>query len=81
VHRLVRISPFDSAAKRHTSVTSVVYPVVDDNIVEVNPSDIRIDATDHPVRAVSTSTPDSAVRITHAVLLTSSQSQHEPTSQ
>ncbi len=45
VHRLVRISPFDSAAKRHTSFTSVkVYPVVDDNIeIEVNPSDIRID--------------------------------------
>ncbi|NNK66386.1 MAG: PCRF domain-containing protein, partial [Rhodobacteraceae bacterium] len=40
VHRLVRISPFDSAAKRHTSFTSVkVYPVVDDNIeIEVNPS-------------------------------------------
>ncbi|MEL7345390.1 MAG: PCRF domain-containing protein, partial [Pseudomonadota bacterium] len=45
VHRLVRISPFDSAAKRHTSFTSVkVYPVVDDNIeIEVNPADIRID--------------------------------------
>ncbi len=45
VHRLVRISPFDSAAKRHTSFTSVkVYPVVDDNIeIEVNQSDIRID--------------------------------------
>ena len=42
VHRLVRISPFDSAAKRHTSFTSIwVYPVVDDNIdIEVNPSDI-----------------------------------------
>ena len=45
VHRLVRISPFDSAAKRHTSFSSVwVYPVVDDNIeIEVNPADIRID--------------------------------------
>ena len=45
VHRLVRISPFDSAAKRHTSFCSVwVYPVVDDNIdIEVNPADIRID--------------------------------------
>ncbi len=44
VHRLVRISPFDSAAKRHTSFCSVwVYPVVDDNIeIEVNPSDIRV---------------------------------------
>ncbi|MEP2139333.1 MAG: PCRF domain-containing protein, partial [Erythrobacter sp.] len=45
VHRLVRISPFDSAAKRHTSFSSVwVYPVVDDNIeIDVNPSDIRLD--------------------------------------
>ncbi|PIE09231.1 MAG: peptide chain release factor 2, partial [Rhodobacterales bacterium] len=44
VHRLVRISPFDSAAKRHTSFCSVwVYPVVDDNIeIEVNPADIRV---------------------------------------
>ena len=45
VHRLVRISPYDSAARRHTSFSSVwVYPVVDDNIeIEVNPADIRID--------------------------------------
>ena len=45
VHRLVRISPFDSAAKRHTSFCSVwVYPVVDDDIdIEVSPNDIRID--------------------------------------
>ena len=45
VHRLVRISPFDAAAKRHTSFASVwVYPVVDDTIViDINPSDVRTD--------------------------------------
>ena len=45
VHRLVRISPFDSNAKRHTSFSSVwVYPVVDDNIdIDINPSEIRVD--------------------------------------
>lgn len=45
VHRLVRLSPFDSANKRHTSFASVyVYPVVDDNIeIEINPSDISWD--------------------------------------
>ena len=45
VHRLVRISPFDSNAKRHTSFTSVfVYPLVDDSIeIEINPSDITWD--------------------------------------
>ena len=45
VHRLVRISPFDSAARRHTSFSSVwVYPVVDDNIeIDIQPNDIRID--------------------------------------
>ena len=45
VHRLVRISPYDSAARRHTSFSSVwVYPVVDDNIdIEINESDLKID--------------------------------------
>ncbi|MFN9337721.1 MAG: peptide chain release factor 2 [Alphaproteobacteria bacterium] len=45
VHRLVRISPFDSAARRHTSFASVyVYPVVDDKIeIEVNPADLKTD--------------------------------------
>ena len=45
VHRLVRISPFDSAARRHTSFASVyVFPVVDDKIeIEVNPADLRTD--------------------------------------
>ncbi|MBD0865127.1 MAG: PCRF domain-containing protein, partial [Rhodobacteraceae bacterium] len=45
VHRLVRISPFDSSARRHTSFSSVwVYPVIDDTIeIDINPADIRID--------------------------------------
>jgi peptide chain release factor 2 len=45
VHRLVRISPFDSAARRHTSFASVyVFPVVDDKIeIEINPADLRTD--------------------------------------
>ena len=59
VHRLVRISPFDSAAKRHTSFCSVwIYPVVDDNIeVEVNPADIGLIPTVPPGLGDSTSTP------------------------
>src|SRR3546814_17030957 len=45
VHRLVRISPYDSSARRHTSFSSVwVYPVIDDNIdIEINESDLKID--------------------------------------
>src|SRR5271169_4973881 len=45
VHRLVRISPFDSAARRHTSFASVwVYPVVDDSIqIDINEADVRTD--------------------------------------
>ncbi len=84
VHRLVRISPFDSAAKRHTSFTSVkVYPVVDDNIeIEVNPSDIRIDTyRSSGAGGQHVNTTDSAVRITHmptGIVTTSSQkSQHQ----
>ncbi|WP_192966260.1 peptide chain release factor 2 [Phycobacter azelaicus] len=84
VHRLVRISPYDSAAKRHTSFSSVwVYPVVDDNIdIEVNPADIRIDTyRSSGAGGQHVNTTDSAVRITHhptGIVVTSSEkSQHQ----
>ena len=68
VHRLVRISPYDSSARRHTSFSSVwVYPVIDDDIdIEIKESDLKIDtyrASGAGGQHVNTT--DSAVRITH----------------
>ncbi|MFT4159143.1 peptide chain release factor 2 [Shinella sp.] len=68
VHRLVRISPYDSNARRHTSFSSIwVYPVVDDTInIEVNESDCRIDTyRSSGAGGQHVNTTDSAVRITH----------------
>lgn len=68
VHRLVRISPFDSSARRHTSFASVwVYPVIDDKIqIDVNESDCRIDTyRSSGAGGQHVNTTDSAVRITH----------------
>jgi peptide chain release factor 2 len=68
VHRLVRISPFDSNARRHTSFASVwVYPVVDDSIkVDINESDVRTDTfRSSGAGGQHVNTTDSAIRLTH----------------
>lgn len=68
VHRLVRISPFDSGARRHTSFASVgVYPVVDDSInIEINEADCRVDTyRSSGAGGQHINKTDSAVRITH----------------
>ncbi|MCY1127926.1 peptide chain release factor 2 [Frigidibacter sp. RF13] len=84
VHRLVRISPYDSAARRHTSFSSVwVYPVVDENIeINIPDSDIRIDTyRSSGAGGQHVNTTDSAVRITHLptniVVTSSMKSQHQ----
>ena len=68
VHRLVRISPFDSGARRHTSFASVwIYPVVDDSIkIDIQEKDIRVDTyRSSGAGGQHVNTTDSAVRITH----------------